>query len=131
MKVVIVGASEVGFHIASRLAHENKDVAVIDIEPEAIRRVSDSIKVQVITGSGSSPVVLTETGIREAQILLAVANSDDTDLAACFVADTEGPARCGEARPRHGLGQNGRRSILKQVICHCHSQPGSTRRPQV
>ncbi len=88
MKVVIVGAGEVGFHIASRLARENKDVVVIDIDPEAIRRVSDSIDVQVITGSGSSPVVLAEAGIEEAEILLAVTNSDDTNLAACLVADT-------------------------------------------
>ncbi|HUT04275.1 MAG TPA: Trk system potassium transporter TrkA [bacterium] len=88
MKVVIVGAGEVGFHIASRLAHENKDVVVIDIDPEAIRRVSDSIDVQVITGSGSSPVVLAEAGIEEAEILLAVTNSDDTNLAACLIADT-------------------------------------------
>jgi len=88
LKVVIVGAGEVGFHIASRLAHENKDVVVIDIDPEAIRRVSDSIDVQVITGSGSSPVVLAEAGIEEAEILLAVTNSDDTNLAACLVADT-------------------------------------------
>jgi len=85
---VIVGAGEVGFHIASRLAHENKDVVVIDIDPEAIRRISDSIDVQVITGSGSSPVVLSEAGIEEAEILLAVTNSDDTNLVACLVADT-------------------------------------------
>jgi len=88
LKVVIVGAGEVGFHIASRLAHENKDVVVIDIDPEAIRRVSDSIDVQVITGSGSSPVVLAEASIEEAEILLAVTNSDDTNLVACLVADT-------------------------------------------
>jgi len=88
LKVVIVGAGEVGFHIASRLARENKDVVVIDIDPEAIRRVSESIDVQVITGSASSPAVLAEAGIEEAEILLAVTNSDDTNLAACLVADT-------------------------------------------
>ncbi|MBN1591849.1 MAG: NAD-binding protein [Candidatus Coatesbacteria bacterium] len=88
MKVVIVGAGEVGFHIASRLAYEHKDVVVIDIDPEAIRRVSDNIDVQAIIGSGSSPVVLTEAGIQDAEMLLTVTNSDDTNLAACLVADT-------------------------------------------
>jgi len=92
LKVVIVGAGEVGFHIASRLARENKDVVVIDIDPEAIRHISDSIDVQVITGSGSSPVVLTEAGIEEAEILLAVTNSDDANLAACLIADTISPS---------------------------------------
>ena len=70
MKVVIVGAGEVGFHIASRFALENKDVVVIDRDPDAIRRVSENIDVQTVIGSGSSPVALEEAGIREAEILL-------------------------------------------------------------
>ena len=48
MKVIIVGAGEVGFHIASHLALENKDVVVIDKDPAAIRYVSDNIDVQTI-----------------------------------------------------------------------------------
>ena len=56
MKIVIVGAGEVGFHIASHLAHENKDVVVVDKNADALRRVSDNIDVQVILGSGSSPL---------------------------------------------------------------------------
>ncbi len=87
MKVIIVGAGEVGFHIASHLALENKDVVVIDKDPAAIRYVSDNIDVQTINGSGSSPVVLVEAGIKEAEILLAVTNSDETNLVACLVAN--------------------------------------------
>ena len=71
MKVIIVGAGEVGFHIARRLSVENKDVVVIDKNPDAIRRVSDSIDVQVITGSGGgcdggAVVVIVETNARPA-----------------------------------------------------------------
>jgi len=91
LKVVIVGAGEVGFHIASRLSHENKDVVVIDKDGDAIRRISDNIDVQVITGSGSSPVSLEEAGIKEAEILLAVTNSDETNLVACLVANIISP----------------------------------------
>lgn len=91
MKVVIVGAGEVGFHVASRLSHENKDVVVIDKDGDAIRRISDNIDVQVITGSGSSPVSLEEAGIKEAEILLAVTNSDETNLVACLVANIISP----------------------------------------
>ena len=87
MKVIIIGAGEVGFHIAKHLATENKDVVVIDTNPEAIRRISDNIDVQTITGSGSSPVILNEAGIKEAEILLAVTNSDETNLVACLVAN--------------------------------------------
>jgi len=91
LKVVIVGAGEVGFHIASRLAVENKDVVVIDNDPNAIRRVSDNIDVQVIRGSGSSPAVLEDAGIKNAEILLAVTNRDETNLVACLVADIIAP----------------------------------------
>ncbi len=91
MKVVIVGAGEVGFHVASRLSHENKDVVVIDKDIDAIRRISDNIDVQVILGSGSSPVSLEDAGIKEAEILLAVTNSDETNLVACLVANIISP----------------------------------------
>jgi trk system potassium uptake protein TrkA len=87
LKVIIVGAGEVGFHIASHLALENKDVVVIDKNADAIRRISDNLDVQVVTGSGSSPVVLEEAGIQNAEIILAVTNSDETNLVACLVAD--------------------------------------------
>lgn len=87
MKIVIVGAGEVGFQIASRLALENKEVVVIDQDPVAIRRVSENIDVQVVEGSGSSPMILEEAGIKEADILLAVTNSDETNLVACLAAD--------------------------------------------
>lgn len=92
MKVVIVGAGEVGFHIANHLAHENKDVVVIDNDTDALRRVSENIDVQVLHGSGSSPVVLAEAGIKNAEILLAVTNSDETNLVACLVADIISPS---------------------------------------
>jgi len=100
LKIIIVGAGEVGFHIASRLSVENKDVVVIDKDPEAIRRVSDSSDVQVITGSGSSPLVLEEAGIKQADILLAVTDSDEINLIACLVANIISPTTKKLARIR-------------------------------
>lgn len=100
MKIIIVGAGEVGFHIASRLSHENKDVVVIDPKPEAISRVSENIDVEAVLGSGSSPVVLQEAGIKEAEIMLAVTDSDETNLVACLMADTISPATKKLARIR-------------------------------
>ncbi len=102
MKVIIVGAGEVGFHIASHLAQENKDVVVIDKDSAAIRRVSDNIDVQVVNGSGSSPVVLKEAGIKEAEILLAVTDSDETNLVACLVANLISPVNK-ETVPASGM----------------------------
>lgn len=101
MKVIIVGAGEVGYHIASRLAHENKDVVVIDKDPEALRRISENIDVQVFRGSGSSPTVLEKAGIKEAEILLAVTNKDEVNLVACLMANIHSPATKKLARIRN------------------------------
>jgi len=100
LKVIIVGAGEVGFHIASHLALENKDVVVIDNNPEATRRISDNLDVQIVMGSGSSPVVLEEAGIQQAEIILAVTNSDETNLVACLVANILSPSTKKLARLR-------------------------------
>ena len=101
MKVVIIGAGEVGFNVASHLVNENKDVVVIDKDHEAIRRVSDSIDVQVVNGSGSSPISLDEAGLKDAEILLAVTNSDEANLVACLVADILSPSTKKLARIRN------------------------------
>lgn len=100
MKIIIVGAGEVGFNIASHLALENKDVLVIDEDPQAIRRVSESIDAQVINGSGSNPSVLEAAGIKDAEILLAVTNSDEINLVACLIANIISPATKKMARIR-------------------------------
>ena len=100
MKIVIVGAGEVGFHIANRLALENKDVVVIDASSEALRRLSENIDVQTIIGSGSSPAVLEAAGINEAEIMLAVTDSDEVNLVACLMADTLSPTTKKLARLR-------------------------------
>jgi len=107
LKIIIVGAGEVGYHIASHLALENKEVVIIDKDPEdkdpeAIRRISDSLDVQAVEGSGSSPVVLEEAGIRNAEIILAVTDSDEANLVACLVANMLSPATKKLARVRDG-----------------------------
>ncbi|MBF0451321.1 MAG: Trk system potassium transporter TrkA [Candidatus Magnetomorum sp.] len=91
MKVVIIGAGEVGFHIASRIAYERKEVVVIDTNEDALRRVSEAIDVQVIKGSGSSPSVLKQAGIEDANIVLAVTDSDQINIVACLFADYISP----------------------------------------
>lgn len=100
MKIIIIGAGEVGFHIAGHLTAEDKDVVVIDKNPEATRRVADNIDVQVLVGSGSSPVTLEEAGIHGAEIVLAVTDSDEVNLVSCLVADIVSPGTKKLARIR-------------------------------
>jgi len=87
-----VGAGEVGFHIARRLAAENKDVVVVDIDRKALRRVSDHIDVKTVLGSGSSPVTLEKTDLKNVEIILAVTNSDEVNLVTCLVAEILSPS---------------------------------------
>jgi trk system potassium uptake protein len=91
LKVVIIGAGEVGFHVASHLALENKDVVVIDRDQEALRRVSDNIDAQTVNGEGSNPGVLEEAGVKHAEFIIAVTDSDQHNLVACLMADIISP----------------------------------------
>jgi trk system potassium uptake protein TrkA len=100
LKIVIVGAGEVGFHIASRLSLENKDVVLIEKNPAALRRVSENLDVQTVEGCGSSPAILQQAGIKEADILLAVTNSDETNLVASLFANILSPTTIKIARIR-------------------------------
>lgn len=86
VRIIIVGAGEVGFHIARRLAVENKEVIVIDKNPAALKKVSESTDVQTFEGSGCSPRVLQEAGVAGGDILLAVTDSDEINIMACVYA---------------------------------------------
>ncbi|WP_147821527.1 Trk system potassium transporter TrkA [Salidesulfovibrio onnuriiensis] len=101
MRIIIVGAGEVGFHISRRLAVENKDVVVIDRSADALKRVVDATDVQILEGSGCSPEVLLDAGIEGADILLAVTDSDEVNLLSCFFAEKLSPQTTKLARIRN------------------------------
>jgi len=100
LKIIIVGAGEVGFHIASRLSLENKDVVVIETNADALRRILENLDVQTIEGCGSNPAILEQAGIKEADILLAVTNSDEVNLVASLFANILSSATVKLARIR-------------------------------
>ncbi len=86
MKIIIVGAGEVGFHAAQKLSEENQDVILIDKDPEKIKRITENLDVQAILGSGTSPGTLKASGIMEADMLVAATDSDEANLIACLLA---------------------------------------------
>lgn len=86
MRIIIVGAGEVGFHIAQKLSEENQDVFLIDKDQEKVRRITENLDVQVILGSGTSPDTLRNSGIEDAQMLVAATDSDEVNLIACLLA---------------------------------------------
>jgi trk system potassium uptake protein len=101
MRIIIIGAGEVGFHIARKLAFENKEVVVIDRDPHVLERMLEHMDVQTVVGSGSSPAVLEQAGVHEADILLAVTDSDEINLVACTFANLLAPGLTKLARIRN------------------------------
>jgi trk system potassium uptake protein TrkA len=84
MRVIVVGAGEVGYHVAERLSNEKHDVVVVDVRPQRLEYVQNHLDVAVIEGSGASPAVLEEAGIREAGLLTAVTSIDEVNLVCCM-----------------------------------------------
>lgn len=86
MGVIIIGAGDVGSYLAKKLVAEKKNVLVIDKEEKKVRRVTDEINCQALCGNGSDPALLREAGIEKAEMLIAVADSDEVNITACTVA---------------------------------------------
>ncbi len=86
MKAIIIGAGEVGFHIAKLLTLQSNDVVLIDESEEACQRVDEQLDLLSLRGSGASPHLLKAAGIDEAEILIAVTNRDEINILACQIA---------------------------------------------
>jgi len=101
MNLIIVGAGEVGYHLASRLSQEKMDVVVIEKDESKVKRVIDNLDVQTIHGSGSSVEILKQAGIEDADILIAVTNSDEVNMISCLVASAQSKVPIKIARIRN------------------------------
>ncbi|MBT4833360.1 MAG: Trk system potassium transporter TrkA, partial [Porticoccaceae bacterium] len=86
MKIVIVGAGQVGATLAENLAREYNDITVIDINENALRALQDRLDIRTVIGTGCYPDVLVRAGIEDADMLVAVTNSDEINIIACQVA---------------------------------------------
>ena len=87
MKSIIIGAGEVGSHLAKVLISEKYDVIVIDQSEEACDNLAQTLDLMTISGSGTNPTVLKEAGINDASLLIAVPNSDEANILACLIAE--------------------------------------------
>ncbi|MBW1780732.1 MAG: Trk system potassium transporter TrkA [Deltaproteobacteria bacterium] len=101
VKIIIAGAGEVGFHIAQRLSEENHDVTLIDKDLQQIKRVAENLDVQALLGSGTSPRILKDAGIKDADMLVAATDSDEINLMACLMVKTLNPYLIKVARVRN------------------------------
>ncbi|MBI4653996.1 MAG: Trk system potassium transporter TrkA [Nitrospirae bacterium] len=85
MRVIIVGAGEVGFQIAKFLSAEGIDVVVIEKDKNKLKRITEDLDVAVVEGEGGDPSALKDAEAEKADILLAVTNSDETNMIACLL----------------------------------------------
>ncbi|MEZ5530616.1 MAG: Trk system potassium transporter TrkA [Porticoccaceae bacterium] len=88
MKIVITGAGQVGGTLAEHLAGEANDISVIDLDDRRLRELQDRLDIRTVQGMASHPDVLMRAGIEDADMLVAVTNSDEINMAACQVAYT-------------------------------------------
>ncbi|SFR65661.1 trk system potassium uptake protein TrkA [Marinobacter daqiaonensis] len=86
MKIIILGAGQVGGSLAENLANEANDITVIDNDGVRLRELQDRLDIRTVQGRGSYPTVLRQAGAEDADMLIAVTNSDETNMVACQVA---------------------------------------------
>jgi trk system potassium uptake protein TrkA len=93
MKIIIIGAGEVGLHLAKRLLLEKHDLVMVDTDGERCSFVQEALDVSVVQGSGSSQSVLREAELASADMLIAASGVDEVNVIACMVANKLGVKR--------------------------------------
>ena len=88
MKIIILGAGQVGGTLAENLANEENDITVVDTDATRLRELQDKIDIRTIQGKASFPGVLKQAEADEADMLVAVTNSDEVNMVACQIAYT-------------------------------------------
>lgn len=88
MKIIILGAGQVGGTLAEHLANEQNDITVVDIDGDKLRALQDKLDIGTIVGEASHPSTLKKAGAEDAEMIVAVTSSDEINMMACQVAHT-------------------------------------------
>lgn len=88
MKILILGAGQVGSSVAESLVNEANDITVVDSDGEKLRQLQDRLDLRTLVGNAAHPSVLEQAGIADTDILLAVTQSDEVNLVACKLASS-------------------------------------------
>jgi trk system potassium uptake protein TrkA len=88
MKIIILGAGQVGGTLAEHLSGEANDITVVDIDHDLLHALQDRLDIRTVPGIASLPSVLRKAGAEDADMLIAVTNSDETNMIACQIAYT-------------------------------------------
>jgi trk system potassium uptake protein TrkA len=91
VRIIVVGAGQVGSNIAANLA-ERHDIILIDLDPEKVEELTYSANVLAIEGDGTSTESLIEAGIEDTEMVIACTDADETNLVTCGTVKTLGEA---------------------------------------
>ena len=88
MKIIILGAGQVGSSVAANLVNEANDITVIDTDSDCLQKLGERYDLRTVQGVASHPAVLAQAGVRDADMIIAVTNSDEVNMIACQVCYT-------------------------------------------
>ena len=88
MKIVILGAGQVGSTVASALVHEENDITIVDIDEHRLKELQDQMDIRSVQGHASHPKVMERAGIEDADLVIALTSSDEVNMVACQIAYT-------------------------------------------
>ena len=88
MKIIILGAGQVGGSLALSLAREDNDITLVDTNQSLLQEIQDRADLRTVVGEASHPSVLQSAGAKDADMVIALTNSDETNMVACQVAYT-------------------------------------------
>ena len=88
MKIIILGAGQVGASVAANLASEANDITVVDDDATTLQDLQDRLDIRTIRGHASHPETLSQAGADDADMIIAVTRNDETNMIACQVAYT-------------------------------------------
>ena len=88
MKIIILGAGQVGSSVAENLVSEANDITVVDTDPHLLQLMQNRLDLRSVVGNAASPSVMRQAGADDADLLIAVTQSDQTNLCACRIART-------------------------------------------
>lgn len=86
MKILILGAGQVGSTVAESLVSEANDITVVDADGLKLQQLQDRLDLRTLTGNASHPSILEQAGIADSDMLLAVTQSDEVNMLACKLA---------------------------------------------
>ena len=87
MKIIVCGAGRIGKSMVSYLSYGNNDIIVIDKDQQKLDEISKEWDIMPILGNASHPEILEKAEAKDADLILAVTNSDEVNMISCQVAD--------------------------------------------